>query len=61
MTNTISRKDVAQLLHCSVGTVRRLEKAGTLRPIRISAPMVRFVREEIERLLAEAGKEVSAR
>lgn len=52
MSDTITRKDVARLLHCSVGTVRRLEKAGKLWPIRISSHMIRFNREDIERLLA---------
>jgi excisionase family DNA binding protein len=51
----LTRREVSTLLHCSVGTVRRLERKGTLRPIRISDHMVRFVREEIERLLADAG------
>jgi excisionase family DNA binding protein len=48
----MTRKEVAALLHCSVGTVRRLERKGTLRPVKISAHMVRFVKEEIEKLLA---------
>lgn len=56
-TETLDRKEVAELLHCSVGTVRRLEKAGTLRPIKISAHLIRFVREDIERLLAGVAKQ----
>ena len=56
MTDTLlDRKQVAALLHCSIGTVRRLEKSGTLRPIRISAHLIRFAQEDIKRLLVGAG------
>jgi excisionase family DNA binding protein len=51
MTNMISRKQVAELLHCSPMTVRRLERAGKLRSVHITSHMLRFKLEDVERLL----------
>ena len=51
MNSMITRKQVAELLHCSPGTVRRLERAGKLKSTHITSHTLRFRLEDVEKLL----------
>jgi excisionase family DNA binding protein len=52
----LSRRQVATMLGCHIFTVRRMEKAGRLQPYKLSPTLLRYKREDVEKLIA-AGKE----
>lgn len=52
MSTLLTRDELAQLFGCSVGTIRRLEKAGKIKVVRISPRVLRFRKEDVEALLA---------
>jgi excisionase family DNA binding protein len=43
--------DAAEKLNVSHATVRRLAARGSLRPVRLSARLLRFTPQEVERLV----------
>lgn len=47
----LTRAEVAELLQISKATVRRYEKDCKLRPVRLSPRVVRFMKEDIEKLV----------
>jgi len=54
-SNTIqllSRRDAANLLRVDPRTIRRYECAGLIKPIRLNCRVTRYLREDIEKLVA---------
>lgn len=57
MTHTlITRKELADAFLCSIATIRRWERAGKLKPIRLGACTVRFNRADVEQFLTAAAE-----
>lgn len=50
----LSRQEVADILTVSTRTIARWERKGLLSPIRLSSRIIRYSREEVDALLAEA-------
>ena len=49
----LSRRKVAERLDCSIETIKRREKAGLLKPVKIGA-RVKFRLEDVEALVSAA-------
>ena len=48
---TLTRKQVAEILHLHPGSVKRYDRAGILHPIRITSRTVRYSESEVLELL----------
>jgi hypothetical protein len=48
---TLTRKQVAEILHVHPGSIKRYDRAGILTPIRITPRTVRYDTDEVECLL----------
>lgn len=51
MSTLLNRSELAALFGCSKATIRRYEREGKLRPIRLSPRVVRFKKEDVEKLV----------
>jgi excisionase family DNA binding protein len=62
MTNEplMTREELCKLLRCSVPTLKRMERLGRLRAIRLGNCTVRYTREAVEQLLESSAKKVTA-
>lgn len=49
---TLTRKQVAEILHIHSGSVKRYDRAGILHPIRITARTLRYNEAEVLELLS---------
>lgn len=58
MTNEplMTREELCKLLRCSVPTLKRMERLGRLRAIRLGNCTVRYTREDVESLIQESTK-----
>ena len=54
--NFLTRRELAETFACSVGTIRRWEQAGKLKPIKLGAGTVRFRKADVETFLAAAAE-----
>ncbi len=53
----VTRKELADAFTCTVATIRRWEKLGRLKPVRLGASTVRYARTDVEKFLANAKKQ----
>lgn len=62
MTNEplMTREELCKLLRCSVPTLKRMERLGRLRAIRLGNCTVRYTREDVDHLIEESAKKVIA-
>lgn len=56
----MATQDVADCLGVSISTVKRLVRAGELRPLTVGARLVRFTPEAVEEYLVYASCQKSA-
>lgn len=54
----LSRADTAKLLQIHPKTLPRWERAGRIRPLRLTGRIIRYRRSEVERVLAQAETSV---
>jgi predicted site-specific integrase-resolvase len=52
----LTRPELAELFSVSIATIHRWERAGKLKPVRLSANVVRYLPAQVQQLLAEAEK-----
>jgi excisionase family DNA binding protein len=50
----LSRQELAEHFGCSVATIRRWERVGKLKAVRLGACTVRYRRADVEQFLANA-------
>ena len=53
----VTRKELAAAFACTVATIRRWEKQGKLKPVRLGAGTVRYKRAGVAAFLADAEKQ----
>ena len=58
---TLTRKDLARRWHCSVETIKRRERDGSLQALRLSARIVRYRMVDIVSYEKEAMSHVAQR
>jgi excisionase family DNA binding protein len=52
----LTRKELCKLLQCSVPTLKRMERLGRLRAIRLGNCTVRYTHADVESLIQESTK-----